>query len=392
VPWKENSVLEQRVAFIRACQANGGDFMTDLCDRFEISRKTGYKWLARYHDADGIDGLRDQSRAPQTHPNAVSPEIEDAVVAMKLAHIKWGAKKVKACLRRADPQMDWPAASTMETILKRNGLVVPRPPTRRTPPYTQPFAGCLAPNDVWCADFKGWFRTLDGRRCDPFTLTDAYSRFLLRCQIVPRPNRRWVQAICDAAFREYGLPRAIRTDNGPPFAARAVGGLSLLAIHWIKLGIIPERIRPGRPQQNARHERMHRTLNGESASPPQDNRRKQQTALGHFRQEFNYERPHEALDQNTPASLYERSPRPYPRRLPPIVYPDGFVVQRVRKSGQLSWHGHDLFLSKRLAGELVGLQQQEDDTWIIHFGPLPLVIWNPRTGRIKPYPRRQQSC
>jgi hypothetical protein len=175
-------------------------------------------------------------------------------------------------------------------------------------------------------------------------------------------------------------------------AARPVGGLSLLAIHWIKLGIIPERIRPGRPQQNARHERMHRTLSDDAASPPDANRRRQQRTLHYFRQEFNHERPHEALDQRTPASVYEPSPRPYPRRLPPLIYPDGFDIYRVRESGQVSWHGQDIFLSKRLAGEPVGMQQQEDESWVIHFGPMPLVNWNPRTGRVKRYSRRKPSC
>ena len=391
MPWEESTVQEKRCQFILAYQGDDDETLTIVCHQFGISRKTSYKWLVRYA-AGGMEGLRDRSRAPQTHPNAVTAAVEVAVIAKKIAHMRWGPKKVRACLRRDDSSVPWPSASTVGEILKRHGLVVSRPARRRTPPYTKPFAGCRASNDLWCADFKGWFCTQDGTRCDPFTLSDAYSRFLLRCQIVPRPNRRWVQAICDAAFREYGLPRTIRTDNGPPFAARSVGGLGPLAIHWIKLGIIPERIRPGHPQQNSRHERMHRTLGDDAVSPPDDNQRRQQTAFNHFRHEFNYERPHEALDQNTPASVYEPSPRPYPRRPPPVVYPDGFDVRRVQKSGQISWHGHDIFLSESLVGEPVGMQPQPDDTWIIHFGPLPLVTWNPRTGRWKDYHQPKRPC
>lgn len=387
MPWKETYVLDERLRFIAACQS-GGETMTELCLRFGISRKTGYKWRERYAGTPW-DGLRDRPRAPRAHPNATPEEIEDYVVAFRLDHGRWGPKKIIRKLSEWYPAMNWPAPSTAGDILKRHGLVPPRPRRRRTPPYTQPFAGCRFPNALWCADLKGWFLTGDGRRCEPFTLSDAYSRFLLRCQVVPRPNRHWIQGISDAAFREYGLPHAIRTDNGPPFATTALGGLSQLAIHWIKLGIIPERIMPGQPQQNGRHERLHLTLQDHTASPPEANARRQQQAFHCFREEYNYERPHEALDQRTPGSVYTCSPRPFPRRIPEVTYPDDDTVRRVRHNGQIKWQGHMLYLGEALAGEPVGLHQLDDENWRIAYGPIHLTTWNQRRERLEPPPRRR---
>jgi putative transposase len=386
MPWKETCVTDQRLRFVGACQ-DRAETMTDLCLRFGISRRIGYKWLERY-TTEQLDGLKDRSRVPHTHPNATPADIEDQIVAFRLDHWRWGPKKIVHRLSELYPRIDWPAASTAGDLLKRYGLVTPRRKRRRTPPYTRPFAACLHPNIVWCADLKGWFLTGDGRRCDPFTLTDACSRFLLRCQVIPRPNRHWIQAICDAAFREYGLPDAIRTDNGPPFAAASLGGLSRLAIHWIKLGITPERIDPGHPEQNGRHERMHRTLGEHTASPPQANARHQQRAFDLFRDEYNYERPHEALGQCTPASVYQGSPRPFPRHIPEVAYPDGYHVRRVRHHGQIKWHGHMLYLSEPLTGEPIGLYQYDDEKWNLYFGPIYLATWNQRRQQLEPPPRR----
>lgn len=381
MPWKETCVIDERLQFIAARQG-GAETMTDLCCQFGISRRIGYKWWNRYK-REQLDGLKDRSRAPRTHRNAIASEIEDWLVAVRLEHWRWGPKKIVARLAEVYRDIDWPAASTAGDILKRYGLVAPRRTRRRTPPSTQPFADCQGPNAVWCADFKGWFLTGDGHRCDPFTLSDAYSRFLLRCQVVPRLNRQWVQGICDAAFREHGLPQAIRTDNGPPFAAVALGGLSRLAIHWIKLGIIPERIAPGHPEQNGRHERMHLTLQDHTASPPAANARCQQQAFNQFEEEYNYERPHESLGQRTPGSVYVASPRPFPRRIPALTYPDGYTVRRVRHNGEIKWQGHLIYLHKALAGEPVGLQQRDEDNWSIHFGPVALATWNQRRQRLE---------
>jgi hypothetical protein len=242
--------------------------------------------------------------------------------------------------------------------------------------------GCKASNQVWCADFKGWFRTLDGVRCDPFTLSDAYSRYLLRCQTVIRPDYWGVKPLFDAAFREFGLPAAIRTDNGPPFATTTVGGLSLLSIEWLKLGIRPERIEPGKPAQNGRHERMHRTLKAETAAPPKTSLLAQQRAFNRFRQEYNNERPHEALNQKTPADIYLPSSIPLPLRLPEIVYPDDYAIKKILCKGDLKWRGKRIYLSETLAGEYVGLEQIDDRLWNIYFADIKLAKWDDYCGKI----------
>lgn len=387
MPWKETCVTDERVQFIVACQSSA-ETMTEVCLRFGISRRIGYKWLERY-STEHLDGLKDRSRAPQVHPNATADDIEDCIVAFRLDRLRWGPKKIIHRLSELYPERAWPAVSTAGDILKRYGLVLPRRRRRRTPPCTHPFADCPCPNAIWCADLKGWFLTGDRRRCDPFTLSDAFSRFLLRCQVVPHPNRHWIQGICDAAFREYGLPHAIRTDNGPPFATPALGGLSQLAIHWIKLGITPERIDPGHPEQNGRHERMHLTLQDHTTSPPAANARRQQHVFNQFREEYNYERPHESLSQRTPGSVYTCSPRPFPRRIPAITYPDGYTARRVRHNGQIKWQGQLIYLSQMLAGEPVGLHQRDEENWQIRFGPVELATWNQRRQKLE-RPSRQR--
>ena len=238
--------------------------MTELCQRYEITRQTGYVWLRRYREA-GVAGLIEESRAAHRHGNQMPEEIEQRVLGLRQAHMRWGPRKLKRILERDEPGPHWPAASTIGALLQREGLVVPRRKRWRTAPYTQPLAHADGPNRVWCADFKGWFRTGDGERIDPLTITDAYSRYLLRCQAVEKTDTVRARAIFEAAFREYGMPQAIRTDNGVPFASSAVGGLSRLAVWWMKLGIVPERIQAGHPEQNGRHERMHRTLKQETA-------------------------------------------------------------------------------------------------------------------------------
>src|SRR5208282_5504744 len=237
--------------------------------------------------ASGLGGLLAKSHAAQRHDNQTPKEIEQKVLELRQAHMRWGPRKLKRILERDEPWRHWPASSTIGVLLKREGLVVARKKRLHTAPYTEPLAHAQKANRVWCADFKGWFRTVDGERIDPLTISDAYSRYLLRCQAVEKTNTERVQAIFEAAFREYGMPEAIRTDNGPPFASHAVRGLSRLAVWWIKLGITPERIAAGHPEQNGRHERMHRTLKQEAAQPPAENRRKQQRALDVFRQEYN---------------------------------------------------------------------------------------------------------
>ena len=239
--------------------------------------------------------------------------------------------------------------------------------------YAQPFIGCESPNTVWSADFKGWFTTGDDTRCDPLTITDNYSRYLLRCQAIrPTTGYESVMPVFEAAFREYGLPSAIRTDNGPPFATTTVGSLSRLSIWWLKLGIVPERIEPGKPAQNGRHERMHRTLKQETASPPKHTWSAQQQAFIYFRHEYNHERPHESINMQTPSDLYVPSSREYPLILPEMTYPDDMAIRSVKSQGDISWKSRHIYLSDTLAGELVGLRQTTERIWDIYFGPVRL--------------------
>jgi putative transposase len=362
--------------------------MTDLCAIYGIARETGYYWLRRYQQG-GLEALRDRGRAPERHPNQTPERTERAVLELRREHMSWGPRKLKRVLEREAPQRAWPAASTIGALLAREGLVVPRKKRRRTPPYTEPFAAADAPNRVWCADFKGWFETQDGERIDPLTITDACSRYLLRCQQVEKTNGEQVQAIFEAAFRECGLPAAIRTDNGPPFASRAIAGLSRLAVWWMKLGIVPERIAAGHPEQNGRHERMHRTLKQETASPPAANRRAQQRAFDRFRREYNEERPHEALAMQTPASVYTPSERGYPPRVPEPQYGSDFLVRRVPASGDFKWKGQRIFLSETLMGEAIGLLPLDERVYTVYFAAFPIARFDSHRQVIVPLPRER---
>jgi putative transposase len=359
--------------------------MTELCEIYDIARETGYYWLRRYQQG-GLEALQDRNRQPQRHPNQTPERIEQAVLELRRAHMRWGPRKLKRVLEREAPQTPWPAASTIGAMLAREGLVIPRKKRRRTPPYTQPFASTDAPNQVWCADFKGWFRTRDGERVDPLTITDAYSRYLLRCQHVAKTNGEQAQAIFEAAFRQFGLPQAIRTDNGPPFASRALVGLSRLAVWWMKLGIVPERIAAGHPEQNGRHERMHRTLKQETASPPASNLRGQQRAFNRFVGEYNQQRPHEALGMQTPSAVYTPSPRPYPLRVPEPEYGNAMQVRRVGQRGVFYWKGEVVFLSETLIGEAIGLLPENERIYTVYFVTSPVARFDSHQRKILPLP------
>ena len=293
--WKETCAVDERMRFVMAVDA-GEEAVAVLCRRFGISRRVGYKWLDRY-GALGVDGLADRSRAPRHHPHAVSAAIAERCIAVRRAHPTWGPFKVRAWLERAAPEVSWPAASTIGALFDREGLTVKRRFRRRGPPASAPFAACEAANDVWCIDFKGWFLTGDGLRREPLTLTDAHSRYLLRCQAVAAGDTEHVWPILDAAFREYGLPLAMRSDNGPPFASVGAGGLSRLAVRVIKAGVTPERIAPGKPQQNGRHERFHLTLQQDTASPPAASLRRQLERFRAFQRVYNHDRPHQGARQ-----------------------------------------------------------------------------------------------
>jgi putative transposase len=382
MPWKETCAMEERAAFLRAWLS--GDFtMSELCRRFEVSRPTGYKWAYR-GKAEGLPGLVERSRAPHGHPNAVAASQVAAIVALKRRYPKWGPVVLHDWLGREQPQQRWPAISTIGEVLKRHGLVVARRPRRpHVPPHTQPFAQVRGPNDVWSADFKGQFWLGDGRRCYPLTISDNYSRYLLCCQGLYHPEGKPTQALMAAVFREYGLPHTLRTDNGTPFASIALGGLSPLAVWLLKLDVLPERIEPGKPQQNGRHERMHRTLKAHTAAPPKGSLSAQQRAFNAFRREYNQERPHRSLGAGQrPADLYRPSRRSFPERLAEVHYPDDYAVRKVRQEGHMKWCGHEVFVSKALADQVVGLKPLEHDRWELYFARMPLGILDARTHKI----------
>jgi putative transposase len=366
--WKETCAVEERMRFMVAIEKDEESFAA-ICRRFGVSRRIGYKWLARF-EAEGAAGLLDRSRAPLHHPQGIAANIAERCLEVRRAHPTWGPVKVRAYLERRAPKTDWPAASTIGELFDREGLTVKRRLRRRSPPSTAPFADCEAANDVWCIDFKGWFLTGDGKRCEPLTITDAYSRYLLRCQALSRTDTDHVWPVLDAAFREFGLPHYMRSDNGSPFASRGAGGLSKLSVNLIKAGVTPERIAPGKPQQNGRHERMHLTLLQEVANPPAHSMREQLKRLREFQQLYNEERPHQALDNATPAERYQASARRFDGILRSPEYGDQ-DVRWVRRNGEIKLGGKFIYITAALAGEPVGLAESED-SWTVSYGPIML--------------------
>ena len=381
MPWKETSPMCERASFIRAVQ-QAEDSMAALCREFGISRKTGYKWLKRFAEEQG-EGLKEHSRAPLRHPNATSAEMEAAIVKARRKR-RWGPKKLAVALAKEWPPEAIPGVSTIGDILKRKGLVAPRKVRRHGTPSAEPLAHATHCNRVWCVDFKGWFRTGDGQRVDPLTMTDAHTRYLLCCQgMCGKTDTEHVLAVFETVFRTHGLPERIRSDNGAPFASTGLAGLSRLSVWWIRLGIVPERIHPGTPSENGRHERFHLTLQQETATPPASTPKKQQEAFDRFRPIYNEERPHEALGQVTPASLYTPSPRPYPDKLPPIEYEDDMEVRRVRLGGQMKWNGRDVRVSQALIEQPVGLKPVADGVWHMYFCGVRIGTFDERAFRVR---------
>lgn len=370
--------MDQRVALI-ADWLRGEWTMTELAGRYQISRKTAYKWIDRYL-AGPETGLLERSRAPKVHGRARPDEIRARVLAMRRHYPHWGPKKLRALLQDRAPTEAWPAASTMGDWLRAAGLSEVRRRTRHVVPLTQPLAAATAPNEVWSADFKGWFRTGDGTRCDPLTVADACSRFVFCCRITEQ-SQRGVRPWFERVFREYGLPRALRTDNGSPFASTGAGRLTRLAVWWLKLGIQLDRIDPGHPEQNGRHERFHLTLQQEATAPPAPTARAQQQRFDRLRREFNTVRPHEALGQRPPARVYVASTRPYPDKLEEPWYDATHQVRRVNPNGQIKWQGELVFVSEAVRRETVGLAETEQGDWLVRFMHLEL-------GRVDRWTRR----
>jgi transposase InsO family protein len=382
MPWKELSALEQRLEMITDWLR--GDYtVVELSHIYGVSRKTIHKWLNRYEN-EQLDGLKERNRAPLNHPNATAYEIIDMIVKAKLIHQKWGPKKLLARLKEEHSEIKWQVLSTISNILDRNGLVKRRHPRHHTPPYTEPFRSCSESNSVWSADYKGQFRMGNGHLCYPLTISDNFSRYLLSCRGLEHPSHEETQPWFERTFREYGLPGAIRTDNGTPFASVAVGGLSRLSVWWIKLGIIPERIDLGEPQQNGRHERMHRTLKEAAVSPPRDNLNQQQRVFDRFQNEFNNERPHEALGQRTPAAVHRYSKKEYPAKLPKIEYDNRTLVRHIHTSGCMKWKGDIIYVSENLCGENIGMRKISDHEWEMRFSFFPLGIFDENNRKIRP--------
>lgn len=376
MPWKETCPLEQRKRFIEDWLAGGRENVAALCRLYEISRKTGYKWLERFRQG-GMAALEERSHAAQRQPNRIAEPIEQGVIAARKRHPSWGPKKLRSWLKERDPQTNWPAPSTIGEALGRAGLVRRR---SRGPRLTEAAASPLRvpqhANEIWTIDYKGQFRTGDGELCYPLTVVDAYSRYLLGCAAHRNMSHQQARQSLERLFREYGLPERIRSDNGTPFASTGAGRLSRLNVWWWKLGIVVERIEPGKPQQNGRHERLHRTLKAETARPPAGNQRSQQARFDHFRQEYNQQRPHESLGLKPPAKFYQAAAKPYPKQVPEPDYPGHWEQRRVRRDGSVKFQGEMYFLSEALAGERTGWVEVEEAIWQIWFGPVEVAIYD----------------
>jgi len=378
--------MTEKMKFIVEYQKEEVSF-SELCRQYGISRPTGYKWVRRFEE-ECVDGLKARPRVARRHPNQTPPDVVEHLLATRRAHMTWGPRKVVAFLRRHHPEVAVPAPSTVGAILKRHGLVGARRRrcggvARPGGPLTQPGV----PNEVWCADFKGQFRLAGQRRpyCYPLTITDLHSRYLLRCQGLSSTRHVQAYPVFLAAFREYGLPQVIRTDNGWPFASRAPGGLSRLGVWWLRLGIRPERIVPGHPEQNGSHERMHRTLKAEATSPRERTLTGQQRHLATWTREFNELRPHEALGMLTPSDCYTTSSRCYPRRLAQPDYDSGFRTTRVQPQGHASLRNRTLYVGHNLAGFRVGCRQVDDTIHAVYFFDYLIGKVDLRTpGRLRP--------
>lgn len=381
MPWKDASVTDERVAFVLDYERrvlSRKISMAQLCEEHGISRKTGYKMLKRRSE-QGWPGLADRSRAPHSGQHWSEADLVMRVLQVRLEFPHWGAETILLHLRRVDPETSWPGISAVNRWIKSAGLISqirrvrrfphPGPPQRATP---------SEPNEEWSTDFKGHFRTKDGRYCYGLTIADQFSRFLIGCDGLLSTSFEAVWPVYERVFREYGLPRAILSDNGTPFSSNSVKRLSKLSVRWIRLGIQPRLTQPGKPQQNGLLERIHGHMKPLVCTKPARNLREQQKLFDWFWDHHNNVRPNQGCDRRIPAELYHPSPRPYPSRLPPIEYPSWFEVRRVRSSGEIRWQGQWFFLSDSLVGELIGFEPVDDSCWIVHFGPIELGYYSAR--------------
>lgn len=364
--WGEIKVEDQRKLFCEAILVEGLTH-SEACRQFDITRATGYKWVERYKEKSE-NGLKNESSARKTQAHATPPEIVEKILNFKHEKLTWGPKKIHAKLKEIYPTINWPSRKTIEKIFTNNGLVKSRKLRRRLPANSNPLTQSERANDVWCMDFKGWCLTSDRYKFDPFTLSDHHTRYLIRCLKLDLNDTEHVWAILDTVFREYGLPKIIRSDNGPPFATCSPGRLSKLSVRLIKAGVLPEWIEPGKPQQNGRHERMHLTMEQECFYPDELNLKDQTTKLDEFQLYYNFERPHEAIGQKTPGSIYKPSERIWTGKLKPIEYSDEYKIGRVRSCGTMWWKGKVMYIGRVFAGEQLGIKEEEGLS--VYFGPI----------------------
>ena len=380
MPWKIINTMDQKIQLTADWQS-GLFNVTDLSNKYGVSRPIIYKWVSRYEEY-GLDGLKEQSRRPNYSPNETADHIIQLIVKEKLKNCNRGPKKVYNQLKRQYPDIDWPAPSTIGEHLKKHGLVKERKRRLRVPPYTEPFKLCQTPNSVWSADYKGQFYMKNKHVCYPLTISDNHSRYLIKCKGLPGPRYQPTRKVFESAFIEHGLPDAIRMDNGTPFAGKGIGGLSRLSIWWIQLGIVPERIDKGCPEQNGRHERMHRTLKAEAINSKALNMKEQQKRFDWFRFDYNYNRPHESLNQNPPSDYYHKSERKYIEK--PVLpnYDHDFIVRRVCSGGDIKLHGRRYYLTELLFGQDVGLKEAADGQLTVYYSFQPIGIIDLRKNKV----------
>jgi transposase InsO family protein len=382
VPWKVSHPVNERMHFVTRLE--NGERMTDLCQEYGISRKTGYKFWERFKEK-GPQGLVDASRAPRRVARRTPAQLQELIVAARRAHPTWGGRKLKKVLERQHDGLVLPSSSTVSDILRRHGLVVERRRQRRTAEAKRSLTVPQTPNEVWAVDYKGQFRLGNGKYCYPLTATEVHSRFLLAVQALEGTDDEEARQTFHEVFKEHGLPRIIRSDNGTPFASSGLAGLTKLSAWWLRLGIAHQRTQPAHPEQNGQHERMHRTLKAETTRPAGTNALQQQERFDDFRREFNEVRPHEALGLKTPAQAHQPSERRMPDHLPEPAYPLHDDVLVVGRHGHVRLPRHrSVFLSQALAGQAVGLREEEDGRWLVTFTTLDLGHYDPRTGRLEP--------
>ncbi len=380
--WRRITVEEERLYLVKSFITKQAT-MVDLCNECGVTPKTGYKWVNRFKEK-GKEGLSDLSRAPNKPKKIYNDDQTQTILELKSKKPIYGPKKLLPILEKTYPELKWPGKTRLYEILKEHGMVSPRKFRRRVP-RTHPLENVNESNDTWCADFKGWFKTEDQVKVEPLTITDGYSRFIIRCLHLERKRAEDVWKVFTEAFHEYGLPLRIRTDNGPPFATVGAGRLSLLSVNLIKAGITPEWINPGHPEENGRHERFHKTLKEAVANPPASTFSEQLQRLHAFIEEYNFDRPHEALNQESPGNYYQPSPRIWDGKLHSPEYdPNKFVIRKVCPNGCIFWKRNSCYISQIISGEYVGLEEVDDNCFRVFYGPVYLGTFKAGEQLIKP--------